>query len=193
MRGRPRCVVALLVAAALFASALLSPSLRCLALDLAMCVYKHVAPVDVGYVRTGTAWSSMSALVDAHGGGGWLSRTLPTDKASDHSYAVHYYDSLLGPLRRAFPALLVLDAALAAEFSSSTWRVVDTYRATLSHGAEDTADGIHYRRASLDYTRQLLADLCRDETRDVPDGGRSLGVRGRRVARYGRRQSRILG
>ena len=75
------------------------------------------------------------------------------------------------------------NAALAAEFSSSTWRVVDTYRATLSHGAEDTADGIHYGRASLDYTRQLLADLCRDETRDVPDGGRSLGVRGRRVAR----------
>ena len=75
------------------------------------------------------------------------------------------------------------NAALAAELSSSTWRVVDTHRATLSHGAEDTADGIHYRRASLDYTQQLLADLCRDETRDVPGGGRGLGVRARRGAR----------
>lgn len=53
------------------------------------CFFKAYFPID-DYTKSGAKFTSVSDVLKAHGGGGFSSNSLPTDKGTDHSYNTVY-------------------------------------------------------------------------------------------------------
>ena len=87
--------------------------------SIALCVWQSFSPPSQSYSRSDRAYQNLSAVIDAYGGGGWLSPSLPTDKATVHSY-VRVYDTLLAPLRSSVAA--VLEVGVKKGGSLVLWR-----------------------------------------------------------------------
>ena len=91
-------------AAATAALLLVYFAFRVHSVSIALCVWQSFSPPSQSYSRSDRAYQNLSAVIDAYGGGGWLSPSLPTDKATVHSY-VRVYDTLLAPLRSSVAAV----------------------------------------------------------------------------------------
>jgi len=59
------------------------------------CVFKSYYPVD-NYHKSGMKFNTITDVIKHHGGGGFGSATLPTDKAADHEYN-KVYDVVMPP------------------------------------------------------------------------------------------------
>ena len=86
---------------------------------LVQCVFKAYKPVDA-YAKSGAQYESLSDVLTAHGGGGWGSNTLPTDKATTHDY-IRTYDELMRPYAESDGAR-VLEVGVKKGGSIKLWR-----------------------------------------------------------------------
>ena len=87
---------------------------------LVQCVFKAYKPVDT-YAKSGARYDSLSAVLAAHGGGGWGSPTLPTDKATTHDY-IRTYDELMRPYAEMSDGARVLEVGVKKGGSIKLWR-----------------------------------------------------------------------
>lgn len=80
----------------------------------AQCVFKSYYPVDDYHKNEADSccYKTVTDVIRKHGGGGFSSRTLPTDKAVDHQYNF-VYDVVLPPFNdpRAFSTSRVVNAS----------------------------------------------------------------------------------
>ena len=131
-------------------------------LPFALCVYKTVAPLDQ-YSRSGRSYANVSAVAAALGSG-WLSATLPTDKANVHTYTRHY-DSLLAPYQT--DARAVLEIGVKKGGSLKLWREF--------FGASTRVIGIDTDRAGPTFPRDANVKVLALDSTDADAVRAALG------------------